>query len=82
MDCAKVEGAMIDRIKAIVESGIMVMSHLGLTPHTRAKLGGYRVQGKTAKSAEIALIRSIIAPSTFAQSIPALINLPAFSTAI
>ena len=27
----------------------MVMSHLGLTPHTRAKLGGYRVQGKTAK---------------------------------
>ena len=55
MDCAKVEGAMIDRVKAIVESGIMVMSHLGLTPHTRAKLGGYRVQGKTAKSAEIVL---------------------------
>ena len=55
MDCAKVEGAMINRVKAIVESGIMVMSHLGLTPHTRAKLGGYRVQGKTAKSAEIVL---------------------------
>jgi 3-methyl-2-oxobutanoate hydroxymethyltransferase len=33
----------------------MVMSHLGLTPHTRAKLGGYRVQGKTAKQAEIIL---------------------------
>ena len=33
----------------------MVMSHLGLTPHTRAKLGGYRVQGKTAKSAEFVL---------------------------
>ncbi len=53
MDCVKVEGAMVDRVKAIVDSGIMVMSHLGLTPHTRAKLGGYRVQGKTAKSAEI-----------------------------
>ena len=59
MDCAKVEGAMIDRIKAIVESGIMVMSHLGLTPHTRAKLGGYRVQGKTAKSAEIILDQAL-----------------------
>lgn len=55
MDCVKVEGAMIDRIKAICDSGIMVMSHLGLTPHTRAKLGGYRVQGKTAKQAEIIL---------------------------
>ena len=55
MDCVKVEGAMIERIEAIVKSGIMVMSHLGLTPHTRAKLGGYRVQGKTAKSAEIVL---------------------------
>ena len=55
MDCVKVEGAMTDRIKAIADSGIMVMSHLGLTPHTRAKLGGYRVQGKTAKQAEIIL---------------------------
>jgi len=55
MDCVKVEGAMVDRVKAICDSGIMVMSHLGLTPHTRAKMGGYRVQGKTAKSAEIVL---------------------------
>jgi 3-methyl-2-oxobutanoate hydroxymethyltransferase len=55
MDCVKVEGAMIERVKAIADSGIMVMSHLGLTPHTRAKLGGYKVQGKTAKSAEIVL---------------------------
>ena len=55
MDCVKVEGAMTDRIKAITDAGIMVMSHLGLTPHTRAKLGGYRVQGKTARQAEIIL---------------------------
>jgi 3-methyl-2-oxobutanoate hydroxymethyltransferase len=55
MDCVKVEGAMTERIKAIADSGIMVMSHLGLTPHTRAKLGGYRVQGKTAAQAEIIL---------------------------
>lgn len=59
MDCVKVEGAMIDRIKAICDSGIMVMSHLGLTPHTRAKLGGYRVQGKTAEQAEIILDQAL-----------------------
>jgi 3-methyl-2-oxobutanoate hydroxymethyltransferase len=59
MDCVKVEGAMIERIKAIADSGIMVMSHLGLTPHTRAKLGGYRVQGKTAKQTEIILQQAL-----------------------
>jgi 3-methyl-2-oxobutanoate hydroxymethyltransferase len=59
MDCVKVEGAMTERIKAIADSGIMVMSHLGLTPHTRAKLGGYRVQGKTAKQAEIILEQAL-----------------------
>lgn len=59
MDCVKVEGAMIDRVKAIANSGIMVMSHLGLTPHTRAKLGGYRVQGKTSKSAQVVLDQAL-----------------------
>jgi len=59
MDCVKVEGAMIDRVKAICNSGIMVMSHLGLTPHTRAKLGGYKVQGKTAKTTEIILEQAL-----------------------
>ena len=59
MDCVKVEGAMTERIKAIADAGIMVMSHLGLTPHTRAKLGGYRVQGKTARQAEIILKQAL-----------------------
>jgi len=58
-DMVKVEGAMVDRVKAIVNSGIMVMSHLGLTPHTRAKLGGYKVQGKTAAQAEIVLNQAL-----------------------
>ena len=53
MDAVKVEGAMIDRIKAICQTGVLVMSHLGLTPQTRAKLGGYRVQGKTLKDVEV-----------------------------
>lgn len=59
MDCVKVEGNMVERIKSIADSGIIVMSHLGLTPHTRAKLGGYRVQGKSAESAEIILNQAL-----------------------
>jgi 3-methyl-2-oxobutanoate hydroxymethyltransferase len=59
MDCVKVEGAMVERIKAITDAGIMVMSHLGLTPHTRAKLGGYRVQGKTAKQTDIIMQQAL-----------------------
>ena len=55
MDAIKVEGAMIDRVKSICQAGILVMSHLGLTPQTRAKLGGYRVQGKTQKDVEVIL---------------------------
>ena len=51
-DAVKVEGAMVDRIKAIVDSGILVMSHLGLTPQSRAVLGGYRVQGKSLDATE------------------------------
>ena len=51
-DAVKVEGAMVDRIKAIVDSGIVVMSHLGLTPQSRAALGGYRVQGKNVDATE------------------------------
>ena len=59
MDAVKVEGAMVDRIKAIADAGILVQSHLGLTPPTRAKLGGYRVQGKTAESTEIILNQAL-----------------------
>jgi 3-methyl-2-oxobutanoate hydroxymethyltransferase len=58
-DMVKVEGAMYDRVKAICNSGIMVMSHLGLTPHTRAKLGGYKVQCKTAEQSEIVLKQAL-----------------------
>src|SRR3990167_6812895 len=53
MDAVKVEGAMIYRVKAICQTGVLVMSHLGLTPQTRAKLGGYRVQGKTLRDVEV-----------------------------
>jgi len=59
MDAVKIEGAMTDRVKAISSAGIVAMSHLGLTPHTRAKMGGYMVQGKTKKEADIILDQAL-----------------------
>ena len=59
-DAVKIEGVMIDRIKAIVDSGIVVMSHLGLTPQSRAALGGYRVQGKSIDATEKILNDALI----------------------
>lgn len=53
MEAVKLEGGqeVAATIKAIVQAGIPVMGHLGLTPQSVSKLGGYRVQGKTAASA-------------------------------
>jgi 3-methyl-2-oxobutanoate hydroxymethyltransferase len=52
-DTVKLEGAgrMLPRVRAIVESGIPVMGHLGLTPQSATALGGYRAQGRTAARA-------------------------------
>lgn len=41
-----------DVVKAIVESGVPVMGHVGLTPQSVFQLGGYKVQGKTRTQAE------------------------------
>ena len=37
--------------QAIIEAGIPVMGHIGLTPQTADKLGGFKVQGKDAQAA-------------------------------
>lgn len=44
-------GVIVERARAIVQSGIPVMGHVGLTPQTATALGGYKAQGKNAKSA-------------------------------
>jgi 3-methyl-2-oxobutanoate hydroxymethyltransferase len=44
-------GVSVQRARAIVQAGIPVMGHLGLTPQTATALGGYKAQGKSAKAA-------------------------------
>jgi 3-methyl-2-oxobutanoate hydroxymethyltransferase len=50
----KLEGGrhMAETVSALVERGIPVIGHLGLTPQSVHALGGYRVQGREAKNAE------------------------------
>jgi 3-methyl-2-oxobutanoate hydroxymethyltransferase len=52
-DAVKLErgGTSVERARAIVEAGIPVMGHVGLTPQTATSLGGYRSQGRTADRA-------------------------------
>ena len=50
----KIEGGknVCPTIRKIVDSGIPVMGHLGLTPQSHNQLGGYHLQAKTLKTAE------------------------------
>ncbi|MDA0769652.1 MAG: 3-methyl-2-oxobutanoate hydroxymethyltransferase [Chloroflexi bacterium] len=49
----KLEGGrpVADIVRKIVQAGIPVMGHLGLTPQAVNQLGGYRIQGRTTKAA-------------------------------
>ncbi|KAI1078804.1 3-methyl-2-oxobutanoate hydroxymethyltransferase [Whalleya microplaca] len=49
----KLEGGkeMAPTVKKIVQAGIPVVAHIGLTPQRQNALGGFRVQGKTSKGA-------------------------------
>ncbi len=51
----KLEGGarVVPQIKALVEAGIPVQGHLGLTPQSAQQFGGFKVQGKTAEAAKI-----------------------------
>jgi 3-methyl-2-oxobutanoate hydroxymethyltransferase len=53
-DAVKIEGGLevTDAVSSIVKAGIPILGHIGLTPQTVSKLGGYKVQGKDAKKAE------------------------------
>jgi 3-methyl-2-oxobutanoate hydroxymethyltransferase len=53
----KLEGgaAQVSTVQALTAQGIPVCAHLGLTPQSVHKLGGYRVQGRDAAAAEAML---------------------------
>ena len=53
VDLIKIErgGTTVDRARALVNAGIPVVGHVGLTPQTATSLGGYRAQGRTADAA-------------------------------
>jgi len=52
-DIVKLEGSdrRLSRVRAIVDAGIPVMGHIGLTPQSATLLGGYKPQGRTAVKA-------------------------------
>ncbi|HEY1714592.1 MAG TPA: 3-methyl-2-oxobutanoate hydroxymethyltransferase [Solirubrobacteraceae bacterium] len=90
-DAVKLErgGTSVQRAQAIVDAGIPVMGHVGLTPQTATALGGYRAQGRTAEQA-IAVARDAMAleeagcfsivleaiPAAVAQEIMARVEIP------
>ncbi|TAN61099.1 3-methyl-2-oxobutanoate hydroxymethyltransferase [bacterium] len=53
-DCVKLEWfeKALEVTEKIIKSGIAVMGHIGLTPQTADKLGGFKVQGKEAAAAQ------------------------------
>ncbi len=49
----KIEGVQLDLVHRLVEIGIPVMAHVGLTPQSVNGLGGYRVQGRGEAAARV-----------------------------
>ncbi|MFC1916279.1 3-methyl-2-oxobutanoate hydroxymethyltransferase [Chloroflexota bacterium] len=62
VDAIKLEGGrrVIGQIKGIVDAGMSVMGHIGLTPQSSGQLGGFKAQGRTAESA-MELIKDALA---------------------
>lgn len=54
VDAIKLEGGrrVIEKIKGIVDSGMLVMGHIGLTPQSSGQLGGFKAQATTAEGAK------------------------------
>lgn len=90
-DCIKLEGGeeFADRIKAIVDGGVAVVGHIGLTPQRVSQFGGFKVQGgtpesalkliKSAKALEKAGVFAIVlecVPSAVAKAVSEAVNVP------
>ncbi len=87
----KIEGAgwLADTVRFLVERGVPVCAHIGLTPQFVHQLGGYKVQGKTVESAEAlkadalklqaagaSLVLLEAVPSTVGKDVTAALSIP------
>jgi 3-methyl-2-oxobutanoate hydroxymethyltransferase len=93
VDAVKLEGGerVTPHVRALVDAGVAVCGHIGLTPQSYSQLGGYRVQGKTAEHA-CSLLREAQAleqagcfgivlemvPTPVAEAITARLSIPTF----
>ena len=71
VDAIKLEGGVrvASRIKAIVEAGIIVVGHIGLTPQSSGVLGGHKTQGRTADAAKLVIEDALAVQNAGAQMI-------------
>jgi 3-methyl-2-oxobutanoate hydroxymethyltransferase len=55
VDAVKLEGGVrvVPRVRALLDAGIVVCGHIGLTPQSSGQLGGHKAQGRTLESAEL-----------------------------
>ncbi|RJO67989.1 MAG: 3-methyl-2-oxobutanoate hydroxymethyltransferase [Myxococcales bacterium] len=54
-DAIKLEGGkrILPQVRAILDAGIVVVGHIGLTPQSSGQLGGHKAQGRTVESAKL-----------------------------
>ena len=50
-EAVKIEGPRVELVQALAKAEIPVVGHLGLTPQSVHRMGGYRVQARTAEAA-------------------------------
>ena len=91
-EAVKLEGAskpILKTIQCLIEAGIAVMGHIGLTPQMVHQMGGYKVQGKDPKTAdllmegakrleEVGIFALVLegVPADLAQKITRLVSIP------
>jgi len=71
VDAIKLEGGrrVITRIKAILDAGIVVFGHIGLTPQSSGQLGGHKAQGRTVESARAVIEDALAVEEAGAQAL-------------
>ena len=69
VDAVKLEGGgrVASQIRAIVDAGVLVIGHIGLTPQSSGQLGGHKAQGRTAESAKMVIEDAVAVQQAGAQ---------------